>query len=192
MILIDQDTRVMVQGITGKEGSFHARGMREYGTQVVAGVTPGKGRTFHGGVPVFDSVREAVAVSSGTGALMVALLAHGVGPGSRHHEGIAHAGQTADLDREHVAKPWALTGTPRLARPVASDCPRRWADWQAMELAHGAGRFKAQALAGRCRGRGIVRAQIHHKGTTTQAELGHPFVFFVPSWSVNHGSPQSD
>jgi len=59
-ILIDQKTRVVVQGITGRDGSFHARLMAEYGTQVVAGVTPGKGGTRADGVPVFDTVREAV------------------------------------------------------------------------------------------------------------------------------------
>jgi len=59
-ILVDDTTRVVVQGITGKEGSFHARGCREYGTQVVAGVTPGKGGQEQEGVPVFDTVKEAV------------------------------------------------------------------------------------------------------------------------------------
>lgn len=60
-ILIGQDTRLVVQGITGRDGSFHARQMMEYGTQVVAGVTPGKGgRTFDDEVPVFDTVERAV------------------------------------------------------------------------------------------------------------------------------------
>ncbi|MFW6088500.1 MAG: succinate--CoA ligase subunit alpha [Gemmatimonadota bacterium] len=60
-ILIGQDTRLVVQGITGRDGSFHARQMIEYGTQVVAGVTPGKGgRTFEQSVPVFDTVERAV------------------------------------------------------------------------------------------------------------------------------------
>lgn len=60
-ILIGQDTRLIVQGITGRDGSFHARQMMEYGTQVVAGVTPGKGgQTFEGTVPVFDTVERAV------------------------------------------------------------------------------------------------------------------------------------
>ena len=59
-ILVDGRTRVLVQGITGREGSFHARGCREYGTQIVAGVTPGRGGTIHEEVPVFDTVREAV------------------------------------------------------------------------------------------------------------------------------------
>jgi succinyl-CoA synthetase alpha subunit len=59
-ILVDKSTRVVVQGITGKEGSFHTAQMRDYGTNIVAGVTPGKGGADHEGVPVFDTVAEAV------------------------------------------------------------------------------------------------------------------------------------
>ena len=59
-ILVDHKTRVVVQGITGKEGSFHAKGCLEYGTKVVAGVTPGKGGMLHEGIPVFNTVAEAV------------------------------------------------------------------------------------------------------------------------------------
>lgn len=59
-ILIDENTRVVVQGITGGEGTFHTKRMQEYGTKVVAGVTPGKGGQIHLGVPVFNSVSEAV------------------------------------------------------------------------------------------------------------------------------------
>jgi succinyl-CoA synthetase alpha subunit len=59
-ILIDRKTRVVVQGITGGEGTFHTQRMIEYGTQVVAGMTPGKGGTTHLGVPVFNTVSEAV------------------------------------------------------------------------------------------------------------------------------------
>jgi succinyl-CoA synthetase alpha subunit len=60
-ILVDKNTRLVVQGITGKEGSFHTQQMIAYGTNVVAGVTPGKGGTEHEGVPVFDTLAEAVA-----------------------------------------------------------------------------------------------------------------------------------
>ncbi len=60
-ILIGAGTRVIVQGITGRDGSFHALSMREYGTRVVGGVTPGKGGRDVQGIPVFESVREAVA-----------------------------------------------------------------------------------------------------------------------------------
>ena len=59
-ILLNKDTRVIVQGITGREGSFHTRLMLDYGTNVVAGVTPGKGNTEIFEIPVFDKVREAV------------------------------------------------------------------------------------------------------------------------------------
>jgi succinyl-CoA synthetase alpha subunit len=59
-VLIDKNTRVVVQGITGREGSFHTQQMLAYDTKVVAGVTPGKGGTEHLGVPVFNTVSEAV------------------------------------------------------------------------------------------------------------------------------------
>jgi succinyl-CoA synthetase alpha subunit len=59
-VLVDKNTRLIVQGITGKEGTFHAKGCAEYGTKVVGGVTPGKGGTIHEGWPVFDTVEEAV------------------------------------------------------------------------------------------------------------------------------------
>ncbi|HMU33163.1 MAG TPA: succinate--CoA ligase subunit alpha [Pyrinomonadaceae bacterium] len=59
-ILVDKNTRLLVQGITGKEGTFHMLQMREYGTSVVAGVTPGKGGSTHEGVPVFNTVADAV------------------------------------------------------------------------------------------------------------------------------------
>ena len=63
-IFIDKASRLVVQGITGRDGSFHTRQMLEYGTQVVAGVTPGKGgQTFEGRVPVFNTVADAVAAT---------------------------------------------------------------------------------------------------------------------------------
>ncbi|MHA1246269.1 MAG: succinate--CoA ligase subunit alpha [Candidatus Thorarchaeota archaeon] len=58
-VLVDKDTRVIIQGITGSQGTFHSAAMKEYGTRVVAGVTPGKGGTEVNGVPVYDSVKEA-------------------------------------------------------------------------------------------------------------------------------------
>ena len=59
-VLVGEETRVVVQGITGRDGSFHAQRMKAYGTNVVAGVTPGKGGTFVDGIPVFNTVEEAV------------------------------------------------------------------------------------------------------------------------------------
>jgi succinyl-CoA synthetase alpha subunit len=69
-ILIDRDTKVIVQGITGRDGSFHTGQMIEYGTQIVAGVTPGKGGQESQGVPVFNTVREAVEATGATVSVM--------------------------------------------------------------------------------------------------------------------------
>jgi succinyl-CoA synthetase alpha subunit len=69
-ILVDRSTRVVVQGITGKEGTFHALRCREYGTQVVGGVTPGKGGTVHEGFPVWNTVDEAVRQAGAECALI--------------------------------------------------------------------------------------------------------------------------
>lgn len=59
-ILINQNTRVVVQGITGRDGGFHAAKMKDYGTQIVAGTSPGKGGTFVNGIPVFNTMHEVV------------------------------------------------------------------------------------------------------------------------------------
>jgi len=70
-ILVNKDTRVVVQGITGKEGSFHAKQSLEYGTKVVAGVTPGKGgSTWEEKVPVFNTVADAVKAEGANAALI--------------------------------------------------------------------------------------------------------------------------
>jgi len=70
-IFIGKDTRLVVQGITGRDGSFHAKQMMEYGTRVVAGVTPGKGgQRFEGTVPVFNTVAEAVAEAGANTAVI--------------------------------------------------------------------------------------------------------------------------
>jgi succinyl-CoA synthetase alpha subunit len=69
-IIVDSETRLVVQGITGREGSFHATRNKAYGTNVVAGVTPGKGGADVEGIPVFDSVREAVAEASPNTAMV--------------------------------------------------------------------------------------------------------------------------
>jgi len=69
-ILVDASTKVICQGITGSAGSFHTRGCKEYGTQMVGGVTPGKGGQVAEGLPVFDTVEEAVA-ATGANASMI-------------------------------------------------------------------------------------------------------------------------
>ena len=109
-ILIDDGSRVLVQGITGREGQFHTERMIRYGTRVVGGVTPGRGGQSTLGVPVFDSVRQAVRE---TGAdVSVAFVP------------AALAADAACEDRR---------GTCRLRRQAEADgqghllsCPRRW------------------------------------------------------------------
>ena len=102
-ILVDSSTRVIVCGMTGREGSFHTEQMLAYGTKVVGGVTPGKGGTEHLGVPVFDTVKQAVASTQANAALIFvpAPLCTGLGAGVRgrrdpvrhaHHRGSGGSG----------------------------------------------------------------------------------------------------
>jgi len=69
-ILINKDTKVITQGITGATGLFHAQGARDYGTQMVGGVTPGKGGTTIDGFPVFDTVKEAIEKTGATASVI--------------------------------------------------------------------------------------------------------------------------
>ena len=69
-IFIDKKTRVLVQGITGKQASFHVKKSMDYGTKIVAGVTPRKGGSKHLGVPVFNTIREAISETKATASLM--------------------------------------------------------------------------------------------------------------------------
>ena len=69
-VLVDKNTRLVVQGITGKEGTFHTKQMVEYGTNVVGGVTPGKGGSTHEGIPVFNTVADAVTDAGANAAVI--------------------------------------------------------------------------------------------------------------------------
>ena len=89
-ILVDKNTRVITQGITGATGLFHAQGARDYGTKMVGGVTPGKGGTTIDGFPVFDTVEDAVKEtiselqSSGGTAVRLDVPSKRVSPPMRH------------------------------------------------------------------------------------------------------------
>ena len=69
-VLLDKNTRLIVQGLTGREGTFHARAAESYGTAVVGGVTPGKGGTTHEGFPVFDTVTDAVRATGANASVI--------------------------------------------------------------------------------------------------------------------------
>ena len=92
-VLVNKDTRVLVQGITGKEGSFQTQRCIEYGTHVVAGVTPGRGGEEAHGVPVFDSVAEAQARNSLTVAASCPFRVHVV-PSRLRTANVAQRGVT--------------------------------------------------------------------------------------------------
>src|SRR5258705_1081077 len=70
-VLLDRNTRLIVQGLTGREGTFHAKQAAAYGTNVVGGVTPGKGGTTHEGWPVFNSVHDAVKAPAANGSVIL-------------------------------------------------------------------------------------------------------------------------
>lgn len=70
-VLIDQNTKLLVQGITGSQGTLHTKGCRDYGTQVIAGVTPGKGGQDIEGIPVFDSVQEAMQATLANASMIL-------------------------------------------------------------------------------------------------------------------------
>ena len=69
-VWVGKETRLLVQGLTGREGSFHALASRDYGTQVVAGVTPGKGGSLHEGIPVFNTVADAVEQTAANASMV--------------------------------------------------------------------------------------------------------------------------
>ena len=69
-ILVDRSTKVITQGMTGETGTFHTRQALDYGTKMVAGVTPGKGGTEHLGLPVFDTVAEAVEATGASASVL--------------------------------------------------------------------------------------------------------------------------
>src|SRR5437762_5709490 len=69
-VFIDKSTRLIVQGLTGREGTFHAKQAQAYGTQIVGGVTPGKGGTTHEGWPIFNTVQDAVDATGADATLI--------------------------------------------------------------------------------------------------------------------------
>ena len=118
-ILVDKNTRVIVQGLTGREGTFHAKASAAYGTQVVGGVTPGKGGTTHEGWPIFDTVQDAVK-QTGANASVIFVpppFAADAVMEAADDLGLGHAGRPAPADchRSATCDPEAW--------------PRKYPDW---------------------------------------------------------------
>ncbi|HEV2429710.1 MAG TPA: succinate--CoA ligase subunit alpha [Thermoplasmata archaeon] len=123
-VLIDRETRVVVQGITGHQGTVHTRQMKLFGTQVVAGATPGKGGAVVEGVPVFDSVREAV---SQTGANAACLFVPAPFALDAYLESVDAGIRLAVIVTEHIPFHDMLTmyhyGRAHGARIIGPNCP---------------------------------------------------------------------
>jgi len=124
-VLVDKNTRLIVQGITGREGTFHARGCAEYGTNVVGGVTPGKGGTIHEGWPVFNTVEEAVKE---TGANVSVIFV----PPPFAADGILEAEAagvplviciTEGIPTLDMVKVWEVVKNSRTTRLIGPNCP---------------------------------------------------------------------
>src|SRR5487761_1465244 len=102
-VLVDKKTRLIVQGITGREGTFHAKGCAEYGTKVVGGVTPGKGGTNHEGWPVFDTVEQAVN-KTGANATVIFVPPPLAADATLEAEALQLAPDRTQLPRHHLAR----------------------------------------------------------------------------------------
>ena len=87
-IIVDRNTKVITQGMTGETGTFHTRQALDYGTQMVGGVTPGKGGSTHLGLPVFDTVREAVEATGADASVIY--VPPPFAADSRGHSGARH------------------------------------------------------------------------------------------------------
>ena len=129
-ILVDRATRVVVQGITGREGSFHALRCREYGTQVVGGVTPGKGGTTHEGFPVWNTVADCVAATGADCALIFVppaaaadAIMEAAAAGVRLVVCITEGVPVADMVRVRAFLERGGPGLPAPARLIGPNCP---------------------------------------------------------------------
>jgi succinyl-CoA synthetase alpha subunit len=173
-ILVGRDTRLVVQGITGREGTFHARQMQEYGTRIVAGVTPGKGgqSALDGTVPVFDTVREAV---SQAGADTSVIYVPAAGAPDAILEAVAAGIGTIFCITEHIPALDMLKVMPEVqaagARLVGPNCPGATSPGQAKV--------------------GIIPGSIHREGRTGLVSRSGTLTYEVVQALTDAGMGQS-
>jgi len=173
-ILVGRDTRLVVQGITGREGTFHARQMQEYGTRIVAGVTPGKGgqSALGGTVPVFDTVREAV---SQAGADTSVIYVPAAGAPDAILEAVAAGIGTIFCITEHIPALDMLKVMPEVqaagARLVGPNCPGATSPGQAKV--------------------GIIPGSIHREGRTGLVSRSGTLTYEVVQALTDAGMGQS-
>jgi len=173
-ILVGRDTRLVVQGITGREGTFHAQQMQEYGTRIVAGVTPGKGgqSALDGTVPVFDTVREAV---SQAGADTSVIYVPAAGAPDAILEAVAAGIGTIFCITEHIPVLDMLKVMPEVqaagARLVGPNCPGATSPGQAKV--------------------GIIPGSIHREGRTGLVSRSGTLTYEVVQALTDAGMGQS-
>lgn len=173
-ILVGRDTRLVVQGITGREGTFHAQQMQEYGTRIVAGVTPGKGgqSALDGTVPVFDTVREAV---SQAGADTSVIYVPAAGAPDAILEAAAAGIGTIFCITEHIPALDMLKVMPEVqaagARLVGPNCPGATSPGQAKV--------------------GIIPGSIHREGRTGLVSRSGTLTYEVVQALTDAGMGQS-
>ena len=173
-ILVGRDTRLVVQGITGREGTFHAQQMQEYGTRIVAGVTPGKGgqSALDGTVPVFDTVREAV---SQAGADTSVIYVPAAGAPDAILEAVAAGIGTIFCITEHIPALDMLKVMPEVqaagARLVGPNCPGATSPGQAKV--------------------GIIPGSIHREGRTGLVSRSGTLTYEVVQALTDAGMGQS-
>ena len=152
-IFVDENTKVIVQGLTGGQGRFHGLRNRDYGTKVVGGVTPGKGGSDVDGIPVFNTVKEAVAATGATAsfvrrAAQVRLRGDPRGGRGRDHVHRLHHRGHPGPGRGHHLQP-AGRGLPRRA-PARTELPGHHQPRQ-VQHRHHLGRHRAGRRSGRHR-----------------------------------------
>lgn len=173
-ILVGRDTRLVVQGITGREGTFHARQMQEYGTRIVAGVTPGKGgqSALDGTVPVFDTVREAVSQAAADTSVIYVPAA---GAPDAILEAVAAGIGTIFCITEHIPALDMLKVMPEVqaagARLVGPNCPGATSPGQAKV--------------------GIIPGSIHREGRTGLVSRSGTLTYEVVQALTDAGMGQS-